>query len=297
MTRVVALALALLTASAAAADGESVCLNCHAADRWDPGHGAHRTDGALSHSTCTDCHGGLGRHLPDPRAAGPAVSFGPNHPASADVQTRACINCHDGGALLGWEHGAHAGEDLTCGACHSVHALPTASATASADAWTGGLGSIDSHDATCLGCHGELRAQLRAPSRHPILEGRTACTSCHDPHGGKGPTDLREATLNTQCLTCHPAQRGPWLFDHPPVSEDCSLCHAAHGSMHSPLLIRRSPQLCQDCHVAAFHPSEALGADGLAGASPNASMLGRDCMNCHSRVHGTNHPAGGRLTR
>jgi hypothetical protein len=26
-------------------------------------------------------------------------------------------------------------------------------------------------------------------------------------------------------------------------------------------------------------------------------MLGKNCLNCHSQVHGSNHPSGARLTR
>jgi hypothetical protein len=26
-------------------------------------------------------------------------------------------------------------------------------------------------------------------------------------------------------------------------------------------------------------------------------LLGKGCVNCHSQVHGTNHPSGARLTR
>jgi hypothetical protein len=26
-------------------------------------------------------------------------------------------------------------------------------------------------------------------------------------------------------------------------------------------------------------------------------MLGKNCLNCHSQIHGSNHPSGARLTR
>jgi hypothetical protein len=26
-------------------------------------------------------------------------------------------------------------------------------------------------------------------------------------------------------------------------------------------------------------------------------LLGRNCMNCHPKIHGSNHPSGARLTR
>jgi hypothetical protein len=36
---------------------------------------------------------------------------------------------------------------------------------------------------------------------------------------------------------------------------------------------------------------------GLPGASPNRNLLMKNCLNCHTEVHGSNHPSGVRFTR
>ena len=123
------------------------------------------------------------------------------------------------------------------------------------------------------------------------------CTECHAPHGGPGPADLIAHTINEQCYQCHAEKRGPFLWEHAPVAENCLDCHSPHGSNHRDLLQARTPWLCQQCHMAPFHPSTALSGTGLPGEAANASLLGRDCMNCHTQMHGSNHPSGSGLTR
>jgi hypothetical protein len=65
------------------------------------------------------------------------------------------------------------------------------------------------------------------------------------------------------------------------------------------MLKTRGPMLCQSCHSQQGHPSIANGPSGLPGGTgPTVSslVLG-NCMNCHSQVHGSNHPSGSTLTR
>ena len=83
------------------------------------------------------------------------------------------------------------------------------------------------------------------------------------------------------------------LFD----IEGCIACHAPHGSNHPGMLTKRAPLLCQSCHSQAGHPSVAYGTEGLASGMPSEYLLGQNCMNCHSQVHGSNHPSGSKLMR
>jgi DmsE family decaheme c-type cytochrome len=133
------------------------------------------------------------------------------------------------------------------------------------------------------------------PSRHPLREGKMACTSCHSPHGSTAPASLVRNTVNETCTGCHSEKRGPFLWEHQPVTEDCHNCHDPHGSVQPSLLKARAPFLCQQCHEAAGHPSSPATPQGLPGRS--AFLLGGACLNCHSQVHGSNHPSGRALMR
>jgi hypothetical protein len=57
------------------------------------------------------------------------------------------------------------------------------------------------------------------------------------------------------------------------------------------------PLLCQQCHMSAFHPSTAyVGPDPSVGRA-DIHLVAKGCLNCHSEVHGSNHPSGVRFTR
>jgi DmsE family decaheme c-type cytochrome len=112
-------------------------------------------------------------------------------------------------------------------------------------------------------------------------------------------------TVNETCWQCHADKRGPFLWEHQPVTEACTNCHTPHGSNIAPLLKSRPPFLCDECHDGP-HNSQAPYGTGAAriqggllpaGANPNSNAVGRACMNCHVMVHGSNSPAGAYLHR
>jgi DmsE family decaheme c-type cytochrome len=280
---------ALLVSYGAGAEDGPGCLDCHKAGAdsavhavFNTVHGSLQGGGAAS---CTACHGPSEAHDRRGKKASPDVSFGPLWISDAQVRNASCQGCHENEDLLLWTGSSHQQEDLTCNDCHSVHQPDTLAL------------DDDASQQLCLNCHTQVRAQLHLPSRHPIAEGKTACIDCHNPHGGTGDADLHQVTLNDNCFSCHQDKRGPFLWEHPPAAEDCALCHRPHGSVNEPLLNARGPALCQQCHAAAFHPSVPYGSEGLPSGSANQNVLGKNCMNCHSQVHGSNHPSGARLTR
>ena len=73
---------------------------------------------------------------------------------------------------------------------------------------------------------------------------------------------LKQPTINDQCYSCHADKRGPYVFNHPPVEENCATCHNPHGSVHDKLLNESAPNLCQDCHDGSRHPGTIYGAAG-----------------------------------
>jgi DmsE family decaheme c-type cytochrome len=114
------------------------------------------------------------------------------------------------------------------------------------------------------------------------------CADCHNPHGSAGPHQLRAATVNDLCTTCHADKRGPFLWEHAPVRENCTTCHLAHGSNNAKVLASREPFLCQRCHAATRHPGTLYDKPDLT----SNRLLNRSCTNCHSQIHGSNHPSG-----
>lgn len=242
---------------------------------------------------CITCHGASSEHMQaiaegEPRAA-PDRVFGDHQGSSPSaVQNATCINCHENGLRMHWRGSAHEAQDLSCSSCHTAH--------------TGHdpVLAKETQVGVCLGCHTEKRAELHRPYAHPLLDGQMACTDCHNPHGSIGPTQLLGTTVNETCYGCHAEKRGPFLWEHAPVREDCTHCHRPHGSVQKAMLSARTPWLCQQCHLAQFHPSTAYSGTGLPGsATPSGAqqVLGSNCLNCHSQVHGSNHPSGARITR
>ena len=238
---------------------------------------------------CVTCHGPSEAHLEKPEEGAARA------PSDVDFRVRAappvaeknavCLRCHEGGPRIHWKGSTHEFGAVACTACHTVHAGQDPV-----------LGKVTQSD-TCFTCHQEQRAQIFRPSSHPIREGKVTCSECHAPHGSTGPKLLVKGTVNETCYTCHAEKRGPFLWEHAPVREDCTLCHTPHGSIHAPLLKNRGPWLCQQCHLAQFHPSTAYSGTGLPGGAPAQQLLAKNCMNCHSQVHGSNHPSGARKTR
>ena len=113
------------------------------------------------------------------------------------------------------------------------------------------------------------------------------------PDGSTAPAQLVRNTVNETCTSCHAEYRGPFLWEHQPVAEDCTNCHNPHGSVQPALLKLRPPFLCQTCHEGAGHPSMVNTPQGLAGGgAPSAFLLAGGCINCHSQIHGSNHPSG-----
>jgi len=213
------------------------------------------------------------------------IRFAADSTATLAEQNAPCLGCHDGDAGFGWHGGPHEANQIACADCHTIHA--------SRDAVLGTATQAD----VCYDCHATVRTEAFRPYSHPLRVGKMSCTSCHSPHGATLELQLVRETVNQTCYQCHADKRGPFLWEHAPVAEDCALCHASHGSIHPSLLAQRAPLLCQSCHSQAGHPSIPQTPDGLAAAAPSAFLLGQSCMNCHSQVHGSNHPSGAKLMR
>jgi DmsE family decaheme c-type cytochrome len=268
VTRLKRLLLLLLLSSVfpLASSAAEVCETCHRS----------QTDGFAHRSNdvgCTACHGTSEAHLSNPVVSSPDTTFS----LAEDDAGERCVSCHEGSRMMYWQGSGHELAGTTCNLCHRSH------------------GEGLSEPELCLSCHGDLRSSQHLPSRHPIAEGKVNCTDCHSPHGSANENLLHGDMATDVCTRCHSDYRGPFLFEHDPVTEDCTICHKPHGSVQPAMLDSRPPFLCQQCHMGVNHVGELNDGGGIAARSPN--LIGKSCLNCHSRVHGSNHPSGARLTR
>ncbi len=276
--------------------GADTCLKCHDGSSGFPvmeifksPHGrAADSRTPFGGLQCEACHGPGGNHTARIRgdAVRPAMPyFAPDSPASVTEHNEVCLGCHQQAAGAGWPGSAHEQNDTACSDCHQVHARRDPAL------------QIATQTDVCLTCHKGVQASLFKASSHPLRQGEMACGSCHSPHGSSGDHLLKKVDTNQTCFDCHAEKRGPHLWEHEPAAEDCGLCHNPHGSNHPALLTQRPTQLCQQCHARAGHTSVAYTPEGLPDLGASAALLARGCVNCHTQVHGSNHPSGANLTR
>lgn len=279
------------------------CLDCHADKGEQLGktvHGfAQDSRTPMGQMGCQTCHGPGAAHVDEGGGAGVG---GMLDLASKDVDpsvtSAVCMQCHTQKNQALWAGSPHESRGLSCATCHSVHGGQEKNLK---------LASVTD---TCAQCHKKTNSDFRRLSHHPVFEGRLSCSDCHNPHGTVAEKLISSRSVRDKCLSCHAEHRGPHVFEHSPVTEDCRNCHTPHGSQHERLLKVRTPFLCQTCHSNSRHPgtiraldnSQAPGTSIRGDVAPSggwtdARILGRNCLGCHSSIHGSNHPAGATFLR
>jgi len=285
--------------------GDAKCTGCHdEADDAKPtmldlrpsvlaiGKTRHGVQADGRNPTCTNCHGESKLHVEykgKDKPPKPDSSFDKRSKTTAEAKNAACMSCHQGDAKRShWEGSAHQAKDVACSSCHKIHTAHD------------NVRDKKTQPEVCFACHKEQRAQVNKPSHHPIMEGKVACSDCHNSHGSVGPKLMKRDSVVETCYTCHMEKRGPFVHNHEPVSDDCSNCHNPHGTVAENLLKVRAPMLCHQCHTphGGFIP-QLLGKQTPAlqnsatqsGKSTTNLTQGRSCMNCHTQVHGTNNPS------
>jgi DmsE family decaheme c-type cytochrome len=272
-------------APAAGYVGDDTCLTCHDTQKavWTTAHG-RKTDArtpAAQHG-CESCHGPGQAHVDDDEK-GHIRKFGA---LDARVANDVCLSCHTKGEQALWSGSAHDGRKLACTTCHSVHSPKSPKAQL----------KLATQTDTCATCHQpQVRKTFRL-AHMPVREGKMECSSCHNPHGTTNVRLLRVGNwINESCVSCHAEKRGPFLYEHSAGRESCVSCHDPHGSSNERMLIAKLPMLCQRCHIGTRHPSTIY--DGNALTARSNRLIGRSCVNCHSNIHGSNHPSGGTFLR
>jgi DmsE family decaheme c-type cytochrome len=279
--------------------GADTCLKCHDEDNEYPvlpifktAHGeANDSRSPMAILQCETCHGPAGEHpkrVREGEVRPPIRAFGRNAWTPLAEQNAVCLRCHDDTPRINWHGGAHETGSVGCSDCHQVHSRRDP------------MKDAGNQVEKCNQCHLRQKAEFNRRSSHPVRFEKMRCSDCHNPHGTFGDKLIGAASRTDLCLRCHAEKRGPVLWPHAPVLEDCTICHYPHGSFQAALLIKKPPLLCQQCHNNAGHPSTVYSGDGLStgsNASQRRFLLGKGCLNCHSQIHGSNHPSGVKLMR
>ena len=263
--------------------GSEACFDCHEAADLGMEADVHMQIQSFEvqgrEVGCEGCHGPGKLHMEesDPEMIRTFAE-------GAEYSTKVCMDCHATKNLPEWDASIHALEAVACTDCHGVH------------------GKRNKPNEACTACHADTRAQFELPSRHPLREGKMSCSSCHNPHSATDFMLKTRLRKNDVCYTCHQSTEGPFIFEHPPVQEDCSLCHLPHGSVANNLLTANEPTLCLQCHDFHFHsgyrPPEEDPVD--VGGFERHNPFGHEgfrvayttnCTGCHARIHGSDVPS------
>ena len=272
--------------------GSEACESCHSDLAKNFQHAYHMQQGV----ECEDCHGNGSLHVEGGGDVSKIISFSKRPAKSANG---VCLGCHARHEKIRyWLTGSHSANHVRCVDCHQIHGAAVKRASETRVSYdTTNRGALNADlvspetivkvrppsltNEACLKCHQTVSAQLSLPYHHPLREGKLSCVDCHDPHGGPAGNNLKTSNVNQLCLGCHAQYRGPFAYQHPPVTEDCMICHNVHGSPNSNLLTVSMPALCLQCHTG-HHNGAGL-------------PLADRCSNCHVSIHGSDvaTPSGG----
>ncbi|MGA7179390.1 MAG: DmsE family decaheme c-type cytochrome [Thiobacillaceae bacterium] len=268
------------------------CLGCHDEDYRPAIYPIFKTKHAavtdartpFANQQCEACHGAGGVHVKArKKRGGTIIAFGKNAWTPVKDQNEKCLACHQTHQRIEWKGSTHEFNNLACASCHKIHVEHDP------------VLDREQQASVCFTCHKSKQAKFFQLSHHPVREGQMACSECHNVHGEDGSGLMVKALSREKCTSCHADKRGPVLWEHAPVAEDCTICHDPHGSNQPALLKKRVPQLCQECHDPAGHPGGLYDGSKLIGGS--AFLQVKSCLNCHSAIHGSNDPSGSTLLR
>jgi DmsE family decaheme c-type cytochrome len=178
---------------------------------------------------------------------------------SGEQASAVCLSCHKADQMM-WAITSHSKLRKGCLTCHDPH---------------NGEGRTmlrEEGSELCSRCHPQQVAETHLPSHHPIPEGKMTCADCHNVHGDERNA-LPAASNSEMCYRCHAEKAGPFLNEHPPVTEDCTTCHEAMAAPSHDAKDWRpqghfvvggdQPDLCALCHGAdscrACHAKRGVG--------------------------------------
>jgi DmsE family decaheme c-type cytochrome len=197
-----------------------VCATCHAAavaefEKTLMGRIGKTQKGKFD---CQNCHGPGSAHVKagGGRGVGGILSFGESDPRSVEEKNGVCLNRE------GQSHAVAAARTNRADGVMSCHTIMK-------DVSRKYQLKTKAQPETCYQCHKDIRSKMARSEHMPVKEGKMGCSDCHNPHGSYNDHLLKEATVNGVCFQCHADKRGPFLWEHAPVTENCLNCHDPHG--------------------------------------------------------------------
>ena len=202
-----------------------------------------------------------------------APAFAKQHPVPLDknVDSKACVQCHEEKTKGKAVHSAIA---TGCLSCHEIRT-------------TRDITHVKLITATpyklCLSCHADKDAtQIKGTVHPPAVRN---CLTCHDPHVSDFKNQLLKSTAGEKkdnlCLTCHKEglnvpEKGS---RHAALDMGCDTCHTVHKTAPDASaenrfhLSKATPALCVDCHD--------VKDAALQKAHQNQPFGAANCVTCH----------------
>lgn len=257
-----------------------VCYQCHTDMRqYQQLAGPHQI---LGHNgfNCTTCHDSHGNNIKE------------------FSRQQLCLQCHKDAPTMAWHSSTHNMVGVACTDCHNPHPdtrvqrFVNVSHTDIRRPHRRQM-SVEQPE-VCYKCHQKIFAKNAMPSHHPIKEGKMVCSDCHDAHGQE-EGNLKDASVNLVCYKCHADKQGPFVWEHPPVTENCAICHEPHGTVANNLLRQPTTFLCLRCHVG--HRGDHGGGfrTGIDQRPTLQAGFYTDCTQCHAQIHGSDFKGNGRF--
>ena len=268
-------------------EGTEKCLSCHDFGASSPIHpmmeGAHgdlnNSKTPMAQKGCEHCHGPSAIHTEKPTIHKPGVSFGPRWSDSTEVQSNACLQCHENDKVHDWPTALHQRNDLTCATCHDLHVVDQA------------VLNPETQAGVCTVCH-----KVQEKGIHHLAEKKAdnpTCATCHDPHADPSPVVKLLANRSEGCASCHDfraMQKSPSVSNrakqyHLSMAKKDQTCVDCHrGVAHSPPGSFPAPKLggLQSADVDLFFPGKS-DLDWVMGEHAGAQSFrqGRNCQQCH----------------
>lgn len=271
-----------------------LCQRCH-----DTGKDVAFPHGPVAVGECTICHAS---HSAD------------RENLLVDEPTNLCFGCHvvTKDELSEFEF-VHEPARNDCIGCHNPHGAANAKMVR-ADA-----------PELCYGCHEDIKQIAETSThKHSAVTEKDGCLHCHTPHASTVQFSLKAAPMSL-CTSCHnepvKTENGEVIasftaevqgkeFLHGPVAQqECTGCHATHGSEHFRLLVKDYPRmfyspfstdnyaLCFSCHPESLVLTERTsdltdfrnGDLNLHYVHVNKEKRGRTCRSCHA-THASDLP-------